>query len=373
MKIIFDATNIRSGGGIKHLINLQKHMGDFNHVNFEIYLSDNLSKIEYEHFSNCKIVYPWWSKYNPFFRTLLHQFFFYYFLKKSNPDFVIYPGSIIPLTCKKFNSICISQNMLPFCKSSERNFFNLKISLLRYLYMSSYKNSKLVFFLTSQSKKLVEKHTGLIKNFYIIPHAFNSKNEISKRITKYYEKDKFYKLIYVSPIISYKNQIKILESLNFLKTHFKEKFSIDFVGSGYGKYYTEFIDKLSKLRNEGYKLSYSGFIDYDNLKKIMLNYDASIFASSCETLPFTVLEIHENNIPLIISNISPMKDLFSDDILKFDPLSPSSISEAMVKFFSLNKYSYELSNFSLQLLNMTWKNHLNEILNILSNYKKNND
>lgn len=372
MKILFDATNIRSGGGIKHLVNLQKHMGDFKNVNFFIYLSDKLSKIEFKQFSNCKIIYPWWSKYNPFVRTFFHQIFFYYNLKKLNPDFVVYPGSIIPFTCKNFNSISISQNMLPFCQNIDKSIFNIKTYILKSLYKSSYKNSKIVFFLTLQSKRLVEKSIGQIKNYHITPHAFQSKNKISKRITRYFKSGQFFKIVYISPIISYKNQIKILEALELLENHYKKNYSLDFIGDGSGKYFTEFISKLSKLQNEGFKLSYKGFIDYDNLEKIMPDYDVSIFSSSCETLPFTVLEIHENNIPLLISNYSPMRDLFNDDIIKFDPLSPSSISSAMIKLFSINKYSYELSNFSLQLSKMTWKNHLNEIINILSNFKKNN-
>ena len=372
MKITFDATNIRSGGGIKHFVNLQNHMKEFDHINFEIYLSDELSKIKFKHSSNFKIIYPWWSKYNPFIRTFLHQFFFYYSLKKSNPDFVIYPGSIIPLNCKNFNSISIAQNMLPFCKKTAGNIFDFKTYLLKFLYISSYKNSKIVLFLTLQSKKLVEKFTGPIINSFIIPHAFQSKKKISKRITKYYKKNQFFKLIYISPIISYKNQIKILDALNILNNRYKNIYSIDFIGVGKGKYFKKFISKLSKLQNKGFKLSYRGFIDYDNLIKTIPDYDASIFSSSCETLPFTVLEIHENNIPLLISNYSPMKDLFNDDIIKFDPLSPSSISSAMIKLFSLSKYSYELSNFSLQLSKMTWKNHLNEIINILNNFEKNN-
>ena len=201
--------------------------------------------------------------------------------------------------------------------------------------------SNIVFFLTSQSKKLVEKFTGPIINSFILPHAFQSKKEISKRIIKYYKKDQFFKFIYISPIISYKNQIKILDALKIMKNHYKQIYSIDFIGIGKGMYFKKFISKLSKLQNEGFKLSYKGFIDYDNLEKIMSDYDASIFSSSCETLPFTVLEIHENNIPLLISNYSPMRDLFNDDIIKFDPLSPSSISSAMIRLFSLNKYSYE--------------------------------
>ena len=45
MKIVIDATNIRSGGGIKHLIGIHKYIKEFQSLNFDIYLSDKLSEI----------------------------------------------------------------------------------------------------------------------------------------------------------------------------------------------------------------------------------------------------------------------------------------------------------------------------------------
>ena len=76
MKIIFDATNIKSGGGIKHFLSLQKHFGNHKSYNFEIYLNNKILETQVCKFDNCKIIYPWWSKFNFILRTIFHLFFF---------------------------------------------------------------------------------------------------------------------------------------------------------------------------------------------------------------------------------------------------------------------------------------------------------
>jgi hypothetical protein len=368
MKIVIDATNIRSGGGIKHLLGIYKHTKDFKSINFEIYLSDKLSKIKFKNIKNCNLVFPWWAKEKSIFRSILHLFFFYFKLKKSKPDFVIYPGSIIPFTCKNFSSICISLNVLPFYKNMKT--FSLKTKIQKFLYIYSYRISDLVIFPTDNSKKLIENYTGKIINSFVMPSPFeSSSDEIKTSIFKEYKKKKFINIVYISPIFSYKNQNNILDAINLLRSEYKNYFSIDFIGWGSGAYYSSFIYKLKNLKKNKFNVNYLGEIDHDLLISSLPKYDAALFASSCEALPFTILELHENDIPIIVSDVSPMKDFFDDQIIKFDPLLSSSINSALVKLFNKDIYSYNLSNYGSSLLDMTWKNYLSKIIENLNKFK----
>jgi glycosyltransferase involved in cell wall biosynthesis len=369
MKIVIDATNIRSGGGIKHLIGIHKYIKEFNTINFEIYLSDKLYKLNLKKFNNCNLIFPWWVKSKSIIRSILHLIFFYFKLKKSNPDFVIYPGSIIPFTCKNFNSICISLNVLPFYKNN--NSFSIKSKILNFLYIYSYKVSDLVVFPTNASKELIEYYTGKIINSFVMPSPFESEfSEIKTSIFKKYRTNQFFKLVYVSPIFSYKNQNIIIDAINLLPSEYKNSFSIDFIGGGSGSYFKSFISKLDKLKNNQFNINYLGEVSHNYLIKNLSNYDASLFASSCEALPFTILELHENDIPLMISDVSPMKDIFDDQIIKFDPLSPVSVKSALLKLFSKDIYSYNLSNYGRTLLDMSWKKYLFNLIENCDELKK---
>lgn len=368
MKIVIDATNIRSGGGIKHLIGIQKYIKEFQSLNFDIYLSDKLSEINLTDFKNCNLIFPWWAKSRSSIRFILHLIFFYLKLKKFKPDFVIYPGSIIPFTCKNFNSICISLNVLPFYEN--KTSFSLKSKFQKYLYIFSYKNSDLVIFSTIFSKKLIESHTGKITNSFVMPSPFESSSQkIKPLIFKKYKKNQFFKLVYVSPIFSYKNQIIILEAIESLSSEFKNYFSIDFIGGGSDNYFRSFISKLNKLKKNGFKVNYLGQMNHGDLIHKLPDYNASLFASSCEALPFTIFEIHENDVPLLISDVSPMKDFFDNQIIKFDPLSQSSIKSALLKLFSKDIYSYNLSEYGSSLLNTTWKSYLSTLIDNLNKLK----
>ena len=77
MKIVIDATNIRSGGGIKHLIGIHKYIKEFQSLNFDIYLSDKLSEINFTDYKNCNLIFPWWAKSRSSIRFILHLIFFY--------------------------------------------------------------------------------------------------------------------------------------------------------------------------------------------------------------------------------------------------------------------------------------------------------
>lgn len=369
MKIVIDATNIRSGGGIKHLIGIHKHINDFKDLKFEIYLSDKFYENNFKKYDNCNLIIPWWVRSKSVIRSILHLFFFYLKLKKTKPDFVIYPGSIIPFTCKNFKSICISLNVLPFYKNDKS--FPIKSKILNFLYIYSYRRSDLVVFSTNTSKKLIEYYTGKITNSFVMPSPFDSRfGKIKTSIFKKYRKNQFFKLGYVSPIFSYKNQNIILDAINLLPSEYKNYFSIDFIGGGSGSYFKLFISKLEKLKNNHFNINYLGEVSHDDLIKNLSTYDASLFASSCEALPFTILELHENDIPIIISDVSPMKDIFDDQIIKFNPLSPLSISSALLRLFSKEIYSYNLSNYGISLLDMSWKKYLFNLIKNLDDLKK---
>ena len=122
-------------------------------------------------------------------------------------------------------------------------------------------------------------------------------------------------------------------------------------------------------KKKGFKVNYLRQMNHNDLIHKLPNYNASLFASSCEALPFTIFEIHENDLPLLISDVSPMKDFFDNQIIKFDPLSQASVKSAFLKLFSTDIYSYNLSEYGSSLLNTTWKSYLSTLIDNLNKLK----
>ena len=64
-----------------------------------------------------------------------------------------------------------------------------------------------------------------------------------------------------------------------------------------------------------------------------------------------------------------MKDFFDNQIIKFDPLSQASVKSALLKLFSKDIYSYNLSEYGSSLLNTTWKSYLSTLIDNLNKLK----
>ena len=65
--------------------------------------------------------------------------------------------------------------------------------------------------------------------------------------------------------------------------------------------------------------------------------DIGVFASSCENLPITLLEMMGSGMQIACSNFSPMPEILGSEGIYFNPVKPASITEAMRKLIVLKK------------------------------------
>ena len=117
---------------------------------------------------------------------------------------------------RKLPSVIIMQNILPFETSIINKypfFFRIKCKFQKLLFLYSIKRAEKVIFLSNTSKEQIMKHVSTKKiKFKIIPHGtigekFTNRNlRFKKKI----------KLLCVSKIDFYKNQLIIIKALNIL-------------------------------------------------------------------------------------------------------------------------------------------------------------
>ena len=365
MHLGIDATNIHQGGGVTLLVQLLSAASPQQHdiSKITVWCSPKITKL-FPKRSWLNIRSNNWLKGG---RSLKRFFFQHLFLslemRSLGCDIAFFPGSTLPLI-SLLPAVTISQNMLPFelDKSALFGRFSLmylKFCILRILQSISFKRAVGIIFL-SQYAQIVINNAVAIKGLQIlIPHGINENFFRSPRqqyAIEYYSTKKPFRFLYVSILMPYKHQMEVIEAIYQLR---KEGYPVtcDFIGPSWGSYGRKVLHLLSKLDPEHIFLSYLGEVPYRLLPSYYHNYEAFIFASSCENLPNILIEAMASGVPIASSKRGPMPDILNPAGFYFDPELPKSISDelkkmilmphqrsnlASLEFKSAEKYSWEL-------------------------------
>jgi len=172
-----DATNIRGGGGVTHIIELLSAADPVVHGISKVIIwggSHTLGKLPQR---------PWLKKVNPpaLNKGLLARSFWQRFLLSSAAraelcDVLFVPGGSFNGTFKPI--IAMSQNLLPF-ELSELDRYGLslmalKLKILRYTQSQSFKCADGMIFLTNYAERAVLNVTGPLTEMTVtIPHGIS--------------------------------------------------------------------------------------------------------------------------------------------------------------------------------------------------------
>jgi glycosyltransferase involved in cell wall biosynthesis len=330
-----DATNIRAGGGLVHLLELLKHANPerdgFSSVviwaNKEtLYSIDEQSWIVKK---QCKFA-------RNFFSRILWQWLCLgKLIKQENCSILFSPGGSVLSSFEP--TVTMSQNLLPFewdeIKRYSLSIFSFKLILLRLIQLHTFKKSSGVIYLTQYAKNIVTSKMNDAKGMSdIISHGidkrFFRKPKEQKSISTYSVNNPF-KIIYVSPLEPYKHHVNVIRAVSRLK-----KMGIPIFLELYGPASREFVNKalVSELQEYDPKsefMRYYGNIDHSEIQEKYFSADAAIFASSCETFGQTLIEGLASGLPTACSEISAMKELLGNNGTYFNPLDPDDISKTL--------------------------------------------
>ena len=344
-KLLIDAISTNSGGAISHLNNLLLNFKKQNYFEkVDVYLPENTKKLMPLN-KNINYICPKVLSKNFILRMLWQIFFLNIIVLKNNYSCVFITGSS-HLVLKK-PVVTISQNLLPFSKNEIKKYFfssfYLKLKLLGFTQSLSFKLSEGVIFLHKYSKKFILKKIGGLSGLTrIINHGLDTKTKKAKF------NNKKYRLIYVSNIDFYKNQIFLLKSIDdFLERYpyFKNKIIVEFFGSYYEPALKEFNTYLkNKIKNKknfiyhGLKKSKFIYKDYKQRDTICL------FSSSCENFSVSLIEGMSRGYPILCVNLQPMKSVLGNTALFYKNGSINSFQQKLLKILSEKKFQKKLSN-----------------------------
>ena len=335
MIVGIDATNLRRGGGVTHLVELLAAFGPANNgVAKVVVWGSNLTLAKL--FDR-----PWLEKVNPsalegglLQRTWWQRFHLSKSARVANCSVLFVPGGSYAGTFRPI--VTMSQNLLPFEWPELRRYgwasFTLKLLLLRLTQTQSFRKADGVIFLTEYARQTVLYVTGkLAGKTAIVPHGLNPRFQIAPKeqlpLASYNAEHPF-RLLYVSIIDQYKHQWHVVEAVHALRAA-GLPVVLDLIGPAYPPALVRLQAVLDRLDPAGTWARYHGAVPYEDLHRMYGQADLGIFASSCENMPNILLETMAVGLPIACSNRGPMPEVLGDAGLYFDPENPADLAQAI--------------------------------------------
>ena len=363
MIIGIDASNIRTGGGKKHIEKfISNSLKEHNNIKF-ILVSNSKLNSSFVNTKRVKCISNFLLNINGVVSLLSQYFFSKYYFKSNNCDIVFVPGGIFLSNFKPF--ISMSQNMLPFDKLEINKFRflkRIKFSLMKFLQANTFKRSEGVIFLTEYAKNTILDQIGNVKSSIVIPHGIKQQFK-----NKYLKSFDTFEILYISDFLPYKNQYTVTQSVVEL---IREGHNINLTLIGRrDKSQLNLIERtLNRNKDIRSRIKIKGMLNYTEIKQYLENCSLFLFASSCENLPFILLEAISYGLPVITTNKSPMKDMVFGKNVLFESSDVNSLKNTIIanlnyeKLKGMSKYNF------LNSKKYTWESNVKDSISYLKSF-----
>jgi len=335
MIVGIDASNIRSGGGVTHLVELLRAADPINHGFLQVVVwggRQTLDRIEDR---------PWLLKRHlPVldkglaYRAHWQRFRLSGIARATECNALFIPGGAYAGNFRP--AITMSQNLLPFEWGEMARYgfsiLTLKWLLLRWAQSRSFRKADGMIFLSEYAKNMVTRVTGpLTGRVSLIPHGVDQRFVLAPRLPRSIgecSSNDPLRLLYVSNVDAHKHQWNVAEAVAELRAA-GSPIAIDFVGSQYPPAFAKLKRVLDRVDPAHAFIRHVGAVAHEDLHRQYHSADICIFASSCENMPNILLEGMAAGLPIACSSRGPMPDILGDAGIYFDPEQVSSISHAI--------------------------------------------
>lgn len=257
--------------------------------------------------------------------------------------------------------VTMSHNLLPFDPKERGRFqphMRLRFYLLEHAQGRTFQRADGVIFITQTSRNMIEATTGSVKGAVaVIPHGVADRFRAIPRPARSVAEcsiDNPFRWLYVSIVNVYKHQWHVATATSALRAR-GLPVALDLIGPSIPKALQRLRVTLGQLDPEGAYISYRGPVPYDQLAACYWGADAFAFASSCETMPFILLEAMASGLPIACSERGVMPEVLGDSGLYFDPERPDSIAAAMDALMNNVSLSNDLAEAAYQRsLSYSW-------------------
>lgn len=260
--------------------------------------------------------------------------------------------------CRFNPGIVMSRDMLSFEGSEMQryplwSYARFRLALLRNLQVRSLRQATGALFLTRYASTVIQRYTGPLGNFRIIPHGIGEEfraarcfcaNNVATRTTRF---------LYVSNADLYKHQWNVVSAISKLRKSGLDV-SLTLLGGASGPASARVRRSVREADPRGEFIQLLEAVPHAEIPRFLGDADAFVFASSCENMPNTLIEAMAAALPIASSDRGPMPEVLQDGGVYFDPEDSDSIALALshlasdrVKRETLGRRAAELaSSFS---------------------------
>jgi glycosyltransferase involved in cell wall biosynthesis len=368
-----DASNLRAGGGVTHLVELL-HASDPQASGFSQVIvwggHSTLSQLEARS----------WLELRPLAvldRGLIHRLRWQRFAlsrlaRAAGCAMLFIPGGSYSGGFRPI--VTMSRNLLPFEWRELRRFgwslMTLKLCSLRFSQTRTLRSADGVIFLTDYARRvlmpILQRTRG---ETVIIPHGINDRFSCAPRAqapVDRYSPEQPLRLLYVSIIDVYKHQWHVIEAVAQLRAQ-GLPVVIELVGPAYAPALRRLESAIDRWDPRGEFVTYSGAVSHALLREKYARSDICVFASSCENMPNILLEGMASGLPIACSRRGPMPEVLGDAGVYFDPESPADIARALRELIDSPSLRAELARRSFDRVQMfSWSRCASETFGFLA-------
>jgi glycosyltransferase involved in cell wall biosynthesis len=333
--VSIDASNIRAGGGVTHLVEVLRAAAP-EAVGFSKVIvwagRSTLERIEDRPWL-VKVHLPVFER-SIFLRAIWQRFSLARLVRAGRCDLLYVPGGSYAGSFRPV--VTMSRNLLPFEWRELRRFgwswFAAKLVLLRVAQTRTLRRSDGVIFLTQYARDVIDRLIGKLSGkALIIPHGIDSRFARPPRPQlpiEQYSSERPLRILYVSIIDAYKHQWHVAEAVYQLRKS-NIPVALTLVGPAYPPALRRLNRTLKRIDPAGEFIRYTGALPHSELHTQYAQADLCVFASSCENMPNILLEGMASGLPVACSRMGPMPEVLGDAGLYFDPESATDIARAL--------------------------------------------
>lgn len=330
-----DASNIRAGGGVTHLVELLRvaEPGEYGFEQIVVWGgTDTLRQIEDRPWL-VKVHEPLLDQALPL-RMYWQRFVLEGLARQAGCNLLFVPGGTYRGGFHPF--VTMSRNLLPFERAEARRYgvswMFLKLELLRQSQSQTMRRAEGVIFLTEHARTVVMSVLKQLRGAVcIIPHGvsrlFDCPPRAQQPIETYSPQHPF-RLLYVSTITVYKHQWHVAEAVAMLRRK-GLPVHLELVGPAYRPALQRLRQTLRQLDPGHEFIHYGGPTAHTVLHQEYQRANAFVFASTCEAFGQIVTEAMSAGLPIACSNTGTMRELLGEHALYFNAESPVEIARTL--------------------------------------------
>ena len=300
-------------------------------------------------------------------RVLWEQIVLPFQIRKRNIDVLLSAAMTSPFLCP-VKSVLVLHDLQHV--NQPWNFPKVFLFFLKALIYLSAKTSDSIITISEKVKGDIVKHYGIppervhaihigidTGSFFIRKPA-----ELKPVMDKYRLPSRF--ILYPAASLPHKNHERLLEAFKTVK---KEEKTLKLLLTGARDYGHENIERKIKELDLKDDVIFLGWLPHEDMPAIYCASTLLIFPSLHEGFGMPVIEAFASGVPVVCSDIEPLKEIAEGAALFIDPYNPESIAEGILKVLNDGKLRQELIKNGLERAkNFRWEVLAEKTLSVLN-------